>query len=312
MNLKNLKNSNTLVSIFVEDLSNSITLEETLYSISKQKYGIDLLVLYSEGIDTSKLESIKNSLDSPKLVLRENNEKGALEERILETDEKINYFLLPCDCNNFAKIFNKAFNVAMENEYEFFSIIEPNDIVGLNWYAQVDTYAKENQNTSIFFPLIRNTVNGTFNGLLNEAPWAEGLAEEAGKIDINLLIRFNCITPLGASFRVKSIQEFSEVKDDGKYYPIKESIKLSHYYEFLMRMIFNDVKTMVIPRIGYEFRIKSNNFFKQTLCKIPYNISQMEIEKGGFSVEETQFWINFAKQDYFFDTDRNKTYEETV
>ena len=149
-----------------------------------------------------------------------------------------------------------------------------------------------------------------FSGLLNEAPWAEGLAEEAGKADLNLLSRFNCIVPVSAMFRIGLISEYCEKKEDGKYYPFKESIKLSHYYEFMMRMIYNDVKAMCVPRIGYEFKVRGNDPFKHTYCKIPSNIGQIPIEKGGMTPKEGKFWMDLAKKEYFFDEDRKKVYEE--
>lgn len=310
MNLKDLKNSNILVSIFIDDLSNLITLEETLYSVSKQSHNVDLLVLHSEDFSEEQLNLLKNALNNPKLILRKKNQQGLLEEQILETDGRVNYFLKSSSINNFPKIFNETFNIALENEYEFFSAIEPNDVVGLNWFLQANLYAIENENISIFFPIIRNTVNGIFNGLLNEAPWAEGLSEEAGKVDINLLNRFNCMVPIGTMFRVSGIKEYSEQKEDGKYYPFKESIKISHYYEFLMRMVYNDVKAMCVPRIGYEFKAKNSDVFKHIYCKIPGNISQIPIEKGGITPAEGKFWMDLAKKEYFFDEDRNKVYEE--
>jgi hypothetical protein len=312
MNLKDLKNSNILVSIYIDDLSNLITLEETFYSISKQTCDVDLLVLYPEAFSKEQLNILEESLKKPKIVLRKKNDKNEIEEEKVETDGKINYFLKSSNSNNFSKIFNEAFNIALENEYEFCSIIEPNDIIGLNWFAQASFYASENKNVSIFFPIIRNTVNGIFSGLLNEAPWAEGLSEEAGKVDINLLNRFNCIVPISAIFKISEIKEYSEQKEDNKYYPFKESIKISHYYEFLMRMIYNGVKAMCIPRIGYEFKIKSNDVFKHTYCKIPHNIMQISADKGGVTPNEGKFWMDLAKKEYFFDEDRDKIYEEKI
>lgn len=310
MNLKDLKNSNVLVAIYVDDLSNPITLEETFYSVSKQTHNVDLLVSYPETFSEEQTNSLRAALDKPKLILRKQNAEGKLEEETLETDGKVNYILNPSSADAFSKIFNEAFNIALENEYQFLSIIEPNDVVGLNWYTQANIYAQENENISMFFPIIRNTVNGVFSGLLNEAPWAEGLAEEAGKVDLNLLSRFNCVVPIGAMVRVGAIKEYSEQKEDGKYYPFKESIKISHYYEFLMRMIYNDVKAMCIPRIGYEFKVRGNNVFKHTYCKIPQNIAQIPIEQGGITPDEGKFWMELAKKEYFFDEDRNKVYEK--
>lgn len=310
MNLKDLKNSNLLVSMFIDDVSNTSTLEETLYSISKQTYGVDFLVMHPASFSDEQIKSLKKSIDSPKITIRKKNEDGTIEEEHLKADTKINYMLYKTDADNFSKVFNEVFNIASQNEYEFLSLIEPHDIIGFNWYNQANMYAAEEKNISVFFPLIRNTVNGVFNGLLNEAPWAEGLAEEAGRVDLNLLSRFNCIVPLGGVFNINAIKEYSEEKD-GKYFPFKESFRISHYYEFLMRMVYNDVKMMSIPRIGYELKIKTSNSFAHTGCKIPQNITQIPEEKGGITPEEGKFWVDLAKKEYFFDEDRGKTYGKT-
>jgi hypothetical protein len=138
---------------------------------------------------------------------------------------------------------------------------------------------------------------------MNEAPWAEGLAEEAGKLDLNLLSRFNCMSPLGAAFRTSMIKKYSE-EIEGVFYPFKQSFRLSHYYEFLMRMIYNDLKGMCIPRIGYEYRTKTVDTFKECFCKIPENLTSIPEEHGGITPHEAQFWLDLSKKEYFFDVER--------
>jgi len=309
MNLKDLKNSNVLVSIFIDNLDKKEILEETLFSVSKQTSPIDLLVVHQ--LEDSDLEELKTMLDSPKITIRQTVD-GKLEEQITVSDGKINYILQKVEFDEFPKLFNNVFNKALENGYELCSIIEKFDIVGLNWFSLVNVYQAENPDVHIFFPIIRNSLNGVFSNLMNEASWAEGLAEEAGKIDLNLLNRFNCMVPLGAAFRVKSLEEFSEEGKNGQFLPIKESIKLSHYYEFFMRMIYNDLKALCIPRIGYEYRVTTNDFFKQYSCKVPTNLTEIKAENGGFAPQEAQFWMELAKKEYFFDEDRDKIYVAPV
>lgn len=306
MNLKDLKNSNVLLSIFIDDLQNKEILEETLFSVSKQSYPVDLLVLHS--LEDGDLETLKSMLENPKIIIRR-NEEGKLVEEESQSNSRINYFLQKYEPKTFANLFNNLFNVALENDYEFCSMIEKFDIIGLRWFNTVNDFQLENPEISMFFPIIRNTVNGVFNNLMNEAPWAEGLAEEAGKLDLNLLNRFNCMSPLGAVFRLKAIKEYSESREN-VFYPFKESIRLSHYYEFLMRMIYNDLKAMCIPRIGYEYRVKTANSFKDVFCKIPDNLTVIPEENGGIIPHEAQFWMELAKKEYFFDEDRNKVYSK--
>jgi hypothetical protein len=309
LKLKDSKKSNILVALYVDDLKNTIQLEETLYSISKQTYNVDLLVIHPT-LSEDNLKSLKECLNDPKIILRTKDEEGKeTKEEIIKTEKELNFSLLEeNDIKNFPSLFNKGFNIANENGYEFFSIVEPNDIIGLNWYKQSVEYSIENKELSILFPIIRNTANGTFSNLMNEAPWAEGMAEESGKLDINLLTKFNCIVPLSAVFKIDGIKEYSEQKEDGLYYPFKESIKISHYYEFFMRMIYNDVKALCVPRIGYEYKTSNVQSFNQIRCKLPANIAQIPSEKGGISQDEGNFWVKLAKKEYFFDEDRNKEY----
>ena len=134
------------------------------------------------------------------------------------------------------------------------------------------------------------------------------MSEEAGKIDINLLSRYNCINPLGAVYKISSIKEYSEVSDD-TYYPMKESIKLSHYYEFFLRMIYNDLKVMTVPRLGYELRIVRKEIYTDSTCKLPQDITMYPADRGGITTEEGRFWFELAKKEYFFDEDRKRAYE---
>jgi len=307
-NLKDLKQNNVLVSIFIDSLEKSEMLEETFYSISKQTFPVDFLVFHDlNKEDETKLEKM---LKSPKIILHQNKE-GKLTEEVQESDGKINYVLYKHPMSKFSNLFNETFNVALNNDYEFMSIVEKYDIIGLNWFKLANEYQKENEDTGIFFPLIRNTINGVFNGLMNEAPWAEGLVEEAGKVDLGLLNRFNCMLPIGAVYRISAILEYSEQKEK-YYYPFKESFEISHYYEFFLRMIYEDVESISIPRINYEIRVEGQpKKYNRVSCKIPPNLSVIPTENGGYTQQEIQFWLELAKKEYFYQTDRNETFQKT-
>lgn len=309
MNLKDLKRSNLLVTIHIDSLKNKESITETFFSVSKQIYAPDLLVLHTLS-DEKEVQELKNIIESPFILHRKVEDGNPVEEKIV-SDGKINYFLEKTDIKEFPKFFNYGFNVALNNGYELFSVIEKDDIVGLHWFNVVNEYVSENSDVDFFFPIMRNTTNGVFNNLMNEAPWAEGLAEEAGKLDLTLLSRFNCIVPLGTVFKVSSLKEYSE-DIDGVFKPFKESFKISHYYEFLMRMVYNDLKGICIPRIGYEYRVRTMQEFKEISCKIPLNITSIPIEKGGYTPHEAQFWMDLAKKEYFFDEDNKTTYEAPI
>jgi len=313
MNLQISKQSNTLINLFVdsEGLKNENDLNNCLYSIAKQIKKVDLIILYN-SLTTEELEKLQSIIENPILKLPKQQEDGSIiiEEIKLLENELLNAQLIKTNADNFSKIFNEGFNYSLDNNYEFYSVIEQEDSFAIHWFNTTMIYFDENPNISVFVPLIRNNVNGTFSGFINEASMVEGLAEEFGQYDIALLLRYNVINPLGAVYKVSSIKEYSEQKSDGKFYPYKESIKITHSYEFFLRMIYNDLKIKTIPRIGYELKLINKNIYLSTSSKTPQNIAIIPTEKGGINVKELQFYLELAKKEYFFDTDRNVIFNQ--
>lgn len=308
MNLKESKQSNCLVAMYLNEMPLEQNISACLYSLSEQSKPIDLLII-THGLNDEQIASIKNIASKPYYIVNKRAENGEVIQERIEATKNLNCTIsVNAEELNFSKIFNNAFNAAVQSGYEFISFVEAEDSYSLRWFELAEVYANENPEISILLPLIRNSINGTFTGLLNEAAWAEGMSEEAGKVDINLLMKFNCINPLGAVYKVESIKEYSE-EDNGVYKPMKESMKLSHYYEFFLRMIYNDLKVMTVPRLGYELKIVRKETYTDSTCKLPQNITDFAPEKGGISAEEGRYWFELAKKEYFFDEDRKKVYE---
>ena len=79
----------------------------------------------------------------------------------------------------------------------------------------------------------------------------------------------------------------------------KKSMKLTFVYEFLLRLTYNSVKIMTIPRIGYKhMNMREGSIF--------WNYKNGEER---LSDDEVAFWINSAKKEHFFTSDRNIKYE---
>lgn len=308
-NLKVLKN-NILVGLYLEEPFHDGQLAECIYSLANQKQPVDVVIL-DGGLSDKSIEFLNKTAENPSIKILKTDKDGNPAEEIIKSDNSLEFDLVKIDADNFSKVYNDLFNISLERGYDYFSIIEVGDAVGSNWYKIASVYMEENEDVGFFFPMVRSFKNGVLTGLMNEASWAEGLSEEAGKFDMNLLLRFNCANPLGAIYRVSDVMEYSEQKD-GRYCPMKESIKISHYYEFFLRMAYNDVKMMTVPRVGYDFRINDNNEFKHTSSKIPNNLTTLPKEKGGMNSKETSFWVELAKKEYFFDEDRCKAFLETV
>jgi hypothetical protein len=84
-----------------------------------------------------------------------------------------------------------------------------------------------------------------------------------------------------------------------KYGKFKSSMKLTFVYEFLLRMTYNSVNIMTIPKIGYKhLNLREGSIF--------WNY------KNGSDIlthDEVKFWIESAKKEHFFTTDRQIKYE---
>ena len=79
-------------------------------------------------------------------------------------------------------------------------------------------------------------------------------------------------------------------------------MKLTFVYEFLLRMTYNSVKIMTIPRIGYKHsNLRDGSLFWD------YKFGDMKL-----SEQEVKFWVSTAKKEYFFVDDRNIKYSETA
>jgi hypothetical protein len=308
---KNLKasSSNILVGLYLDKIEHEGQLNEIFFGLASQTHAVDVVVL-DAGLSDKELEVLTKTAKEAEVRMVKTHQEGETpEEEVVKSKNSVNLSIVKTSVSNFSKVFNDVFNLALENEYEAFSVIESGDAVSAKWFAVANTFMQENEEIGFFLPMVKNWQNGALSGLLNEACWAEGISEEAGKFDMNLLLRYNCANPLGGLYRVSDLEEYSEEKD-GRFYPMKESVKISHYYEFFLRMIYNDVKMMTVPRIGYEFRVRNTQAFNHSSSKVPGNITAIAPEKGGVAPGEVSFWMDLAKKEYFFDEDRNKSYEQ--
>jgi hypothetical protein len=79
----------------------------------------------------------------------------------------------------------------------------------------------------------------------------------------------------------------------------KSSMKLTFVYEFLLRITYNSVRIMTIPKIGYKhMSMREGSIFWS------YKNGESTITN-----EEVKFWISTAKKEYFFSNDRDIKYE---
>ena len=189
--------------------------------------------------------------------------------------------------------FSAQVNVAAKNvKTEYFAILECDDEFTPIWFDNVAKYIETGDDVSVYLPLtevydFQNKEKGPV-GYVNEAVWASSFSEKLGYFDNECLQDYLLFNTTGGVFKTK---DFIEVGG------LKESIKLSFWYEFLLRAINKDKKIFVIPKIGYFHMVNREDSLATDYSK-------------NMSDRESEFWVELARKEYLYKTDRKKTYEE--
>jgi hypothetical protein len=112
------------------------------------------------------------------------------------------------------------------------------------WVDNVIKYRNDEPQVTIFLPMILDvTPQNQFLNFTNEAVWASQFSDEMGFLDNASLLRYQNFNIDGMAVLKEAYEEFGG---------LKESIKLSFIYEFLLRMTHNSCVVMVIPRLAYK------------------------------------------------------------
>jgi hypothetical protein len=174
---------------------------------------------------------------------------------------------------------------------DWFSILEFDDEYANIWFKNVVEYRAAHTDVEIFMPIVVDVdASGQFIGLTNEAVWAQSFSDELGVLDNNALLTYQ-------NFNIDGIVMKKSVYEN--FGGFKSSIKLTFIYEFLLRMTFKAVKTMVIPRFGYKH-------VNQRLGSL------FASYKETLNPTEARWWLAQAKKEYYFAKDRKITYTEQL
>jgi len=191
--------------------------------------------------------------------------------------------------------FCSQINLGIEKcETEWFSIFEIDDEYRPIWLKTMNEYLNIYYDVDVFLPIIRDiNQDGTFVNFTNESAWAYGFTELQGFIDNEVLLEFQNYQTSGGLYRTQVI------KDNGS---LKENIKLSFSYEFLLRLTHNGVRIMTVPRIGYQHvNMREDSLFW----------SYRNNEENKLQENEVKFWLDTAKKEFFFKNKREVNYITT-
>ncbi len=194
--------------------------------------------------------------------------------------------------NDGSSDFCSQINLGVNNcDTEWFSILEVDDEYKSCWLKSMNTYSKENPTVDVFLPIVRDiNVEGKFLSFTNESTWAYGFTEKQGILDNEALLDYQNFQISGGLYKT------SVIKEQGG---LKENIKLTFGYEFLLRLTHNNVSVMTVPKIGDQHvNFRENSLFW----------SYKNDESMIMSENEVKFWLDTAKKEFFFKNKREINY----
>jgi hypothetical protein len=182
-------------------------------------------------------------------------------------------------------------NKAVDNvKTSFFMILDFDDELTNLYFKNILLYIDEMKNVDMFLPIIADVnLEKKIHRYINEINWAKDVTNDKhGYLIMETLMNYNLVSINGAVIRKDKFEEAGK---------LKESIKLSFIYEFLMRFTNIDGIAYTIPKIGYLRKFGRENSY----LSIQSNMDN----------DEVNFWWNLAKKEYVWPHDRNKTYVKT-
>ncbi len=186
----------------------------------------------------------------------------------------------------------KQVNVAVaEVKTKYFSVLEFDDTFTKHWFKNLEERMTANPGLFAYMPIAEvfdYGVDDKVVGYMNEPVWASSFSEILGYFDNESLMNYINVCCSGAAF------DKDEFVDLGG---LKESMKLSFWYELLLRANYKSKKLYVIPKIGYRHCIGRPG-------------SLMSLYSATMPQEEADWWINLAREEQYFKKDRNKQYKK--
>lgn len=251
-------------------------MKDLVVIIPMHEFGKDNIELLNKAVESipegvRAVLSVKKGVDGRKL-------KGASERLEIISES---------DGDSFAELVNAAVDNIDE---KWFSILEFDDTYTPIWLDNAKKYMEFMPDMSVFMFLedITDFNNGKYVSFGNEAAWASSFSNEIGFIDNDCLQNYFDFYLTGSIFNTADWREVGG---------LKPSIKITFWYEWLLRLTNKHKKVFVIPKVGYNHKLARKG-------------SLVEIYKESIDDDETQWWFDLAKREYLFMEDRNKTYED--
>lgn len=239
--------------------------EKAILSLKNQQVGFEELV-------------IVHSQEQSLIDLLDNYDFGDLNVTKLLWDKEPNYA--------------SQVNFGIKNaKGTWISLFEFDDEYSSIWFKNVKKYVESYPEVQMFLPVVVETdEKGLFAGFTNEATFAANFSQEMGILTNDTLQEYQNFQTAGSVIKKSVIEDFGG---------FKPSIKLTFIYEFLLRLTYNSVVVMTIPRLGYKHvNLREGSIFWN------YKFGDSKMVE-----DEVKFWIQTAKREYFFTDDRSIKYQ---
>lgn len=243
-----------------------------------------------EDFFKKSIESVKNQKDFLQELIIVHGSEDYLNNFLSSFDfEELNVRLIKwSDLPSFAKQVNRGVELCDSN---WCSILEFDDEYSNIWFKNATKYIDIYKDTDVFLPIVVDVDEKlVFAGFTNEATFASNVSNEIGILTNETLQTFQNFQISGMVFNKNKFLEMGG---------IKSNIKLTFGYELFLRLTYNSIKIMTIPRIGYKhMNLREGSIF--------WNYKN---GKEKMSQDEAKFWIDSAKKEYFYTNNREVIYE---
>ena len=244
--------------------------------------------LFEKAIKSIQEQSIK-----PRDLIMVHTEEEALVKFLSEYDFKdlktvlVKYSGEP----NYCQQINAGIDTSTS---EWVSLFEFDDEYSRIWFKNVLKYINEDKSVDGFLPIVVDIdQKDIFAGFTNESTFVSSFSTEIGVLTEDLLGKHQNFQISGMVIRRDKVIEFGK---------LKSSIKLTFGYEFFLRMVYNSVRIITIPKIGYKHKnMRDGSIF----WNYKYGSNPL-------SPEEVKFWLDTSKKEYFFTNDRNIKFEPSL
>jgi len=189
---------------------------------------------------------------------------------------------------NFANQVNRGVELAKS---EWCSILEFDDEYSNIWFKNAHKYMSIYKDIDAFLPIVVDVDDKlVFAGFTNEATFAANISSDMGYLTNETLQTFQNFQTSGMVFKKEMYERVGKMKSN---------IKLTFGYELFLRMTHNSAKILTIPKIGYKhMNLREGSIF--------WNYKN---GTNSMDSEEARFWIESAKKECFFTTQRDINYE---